>query len=152
MKKDKRGGFTLVEVLIVIVILAILSYISITYIKGEIEKSKITTDIKTIYALLQEGREKAFSHKLEIDFVLDVANKKVCLKDPTDGKIIICKSLNSSDYSSTTNPIKIDKRGTFTNGTIYYTGSLKNLAYSCISISNLRVKMGVWDGNECKVK
>jgi len=150
--ENYRGGFTLVEVLIVIVILAILSYISITYIRGELDKSKIVTDIKTIYGLLQEGRSKAFSEKKDLEFSLDVANKRVCLIDSQTGNVLICKELNSSDYGATANPIKIDKRGTFSSGTIYYTGNLKNLAYSCISISNLRVKMGVWNGNACEVK
>jgi prepilin-type N-terminal cleavage/methylation domain-containing protein len=146
-----KKGFTLIEVLLVMVIIAILAYFSASYIVKEINKSKIVSDIRKMYGLLQEGREKAFAEKRNIKFNLDLTNKKACLLDENDN-VISCVDLNSNEYSATKNPIIIDKRGTFQNGTIYYTGSLDHLSYSCIAISNLRVKMGVWDGSSCEVK
>jgi len=152
MEKNYNEGFTIIEAVIAIAIIAILSFISFNYIQGEIQKSKIVSDIKSIYGLLQEGRKKAFAEKIDINFNLDISNKKACLIELPDNNVFICKTLNSDDYASTQNPIKIDKRGTFQKGTIYYTGNLKGLSYSCISVSFLRVKMGVWNGSECEVK
>jgi len=122
--QNMNRGFSLIELLIVMVILSILSFVSFKYIQYEMEKNKIVSDIKNMYGLLQEARKRAFSQKEKINFVLDTANKKACIYYGTTGTLIQCVPLNSSDYNATRNPIKVDKRGTFNGGTIYYTGTI----------------------------
>ncbi len=148
-KIRKKEGFSLIELLIVISIMAILSYFGINYILSAMEKSKIEKDLKKMYGLLQEARIKAFSEKKEFSFSLDLTNKKACIKEGTTE--IKCVDLDDNNYSLD-GSINIDKRGTFTNATIKYVGSVKNLAYNCIAVSTIRVKLGVLDGTTCKPK
>jgi len=116
--QNMNRGFSLIELLIVIVILSILSFISFKYIQYEMDKSKIVSDIKNMYGLLQDARKKAFSEKRKIQLVLDTPNKRACIYYEDTGDLIQCIPLNSSDYNATRNPIKVDKRGTFNGGTI----------------------------------
>ena len=150
-KIKKNGGVTLLELLIVISIMAILSYFGIKYITSAMEKSKIESDLKKMYGLLQEGRIKAFSEKRDFIFSLNLMSKKACIIDRNTLANVKCINLDDSNYTVST-LVAIDKRGTFTNGTIRYIGSIKNLSYDCIVISTIRVKLGVWDGSKCKAK
>ena len=150
VRKIKRErGYSLLELIIVMSILAIMSYLGINYILSSLEKNKIEKDLKNIYGLLQEARIKAFSHKKEFEFSLDLSDKKACIKEGSN--IVKCVELEDNNYSLR-GTIKIDKRGTFTNGTIHYIGSVKDLSYDCIVVSVIRVKLGVWDGSECRPK
>ena len=148
-KISRKEGFSLIELLIVISIIAILSYFGINYILSVMEKSKIEKDLKRMYGLLQEARIKAFSEKKEFTFSLDLINKKACIKEGTTD--IKCVDLDDNNYSLS-GSINIDKRGTFTGGTIRYIGNVSNLAYNCIVISNIRVKLGVYNGSKCVPK
>ncbi|WP_456393603.1 prepilin-type N-terminal cleavage/methylation domain-containing protein [Persephonella sp.] len=146
----KVKGFSIIELLIVIVILLIISAIAVIPFLDKIEANKIDRDIRAIYGLLQEGRIKAFGEKRRFIFELNPLEKRACLIDPVTNTEIRCVGLNKTDY----NPIiiSIDKRGTFSNGTIIYTGDNKSRIFSCISISTTRVKMGEWNGTDCIVK
>jgi len=148
MIKNKRA-FSLIELLIVISIMAILSYFGINYILSAMEKSKIEKDLKKMYGLLQEARIKAFTEKRSFTFELDITSKKACIKESST--VVKCVDLEDDNYSLN-NTITIDKRGTFTGGTIEYNGSISNLAYNCIVVSDIRVKLGVNDGSGCEPK
>ena len=148
-KIKKEGAFSLLELLIVISIIAIMSYIGINYILKAMEKSKIERDLKKMYGLLQEARIKAFAEKREFSFSLDLTNKKACVEE--NNNPIKCVDLEDNNYSLS-GSINIDKRGTFTNGTIRYTGDIQNLAFDCIAVSTIRAKLGVWNGSKCEPK
>ncbi len=159
LKPKNKGelGFSLIELLIVISIIGIISFISIGYIKDALEKNKVVQDVQNMYGLLQEGRMKAFAEKKKLEFYLDIANKKACIRNsetspPTNIKCVNLETIDFSMKNGSPNPIKIDKRGTFQKATIYYTGNLTGLSYDCIVISTVRAKMGVWDGSDCKPK
>lgn len=149
IKNDIRG-FSLLELLIVISIMSIMAYIGVKYIISAMEKSKVEEDLKKMYGLLQEARIKAFTQKEDFTFSLNVASKEACILDKNNNKVK-CITLNKSDYSVNNN-IKIDKRGTFTRATIDYTGTVSNLSYNCIKVSNLRVILGVDNGSGCEAK
>ena len=154
LKTKNKGelGFSLIELLIVISIIGIISFISIGYIKDALEKNKVVQDIQNMYGLLQEGRMKAFAEKKKLEFYLDITNKKACIRDSKTSANIKCANLKTINFSINNNPIGIDKRGTFQGSTIHYTGNLTGLSYDCITISTVRVKMGVWDGSTCVPK
>ena len=147
MIKNKKA-FSLIELLIVISIMAILSYFGINYILSAMEKSKIEKDLKKMYGLLQEARIKAFAEKRKFEFYIDLSNRKACIKEGST--TIKCIDLEDNNYSY--GSITIDKRGTFSGNTIRYTGSVSNLAYNCIVVSDIRVKLGVWNGSKCEPK
>jgi len=134
----------------VIVLFAILAAIAVVPFKNKIEANKIETDIRRMYGLLQEGRMTAFGEKRRLIFSLNPADKSACLIDEATSSVIKCVNLNKSSYNPVT--ITIDKRGTFTNGSIYFTGDKKGAVFDCISISYIRVKMGEWNGTDCVVK
>ncbi len=148
-----ESGFSLIELLIVISIIGIISFVSIRFIKDALEKEKVVQDIQNMYGLLQEGRMKAFAEKKKLEFYLDISHKRACIRDAGTHANIKCVNLKTIDFSiKNNNPITIDKRGTFTGTTIYYTGNFTGLSYDCIKISDIRVKMGVWDGSDCILK
>ncbi|WP_457642417.1 prepilin-type N-terminal cleavage/methylation domain-containing protein [Persephonella sp.] len=150
MVRKIKNGFSLVELLIVIVLVLILVTIAVIPFKNKMEANRIETDIRRMYGLLQEGRMIAFVEKRKLLFKLNPSSKTACLIDANSSITIKCVNLNKSFYPSVS--ISIDKRGTFTNGSIYYTGDSKNAVVDCISISYIRVKMGVWNGSDCVVK
>lgn len=144
-----REGFSLLELLIVISIIAIMSYVGINYILSAMKKSKIESDLKKMYGLLQEARIKAFAEKKDFTFSLDLTNKKACIKEGTN--TVKCVDLEDNNYT-VSGSISIDKRGTYTNGTIRYTGTVSNLGFNCIAVSTIRAKLGVWNGSRCEPK
>jgi prepilin-type N-terminal cleavage/methylation domain-containing protein len=146
----KIKGFTIVELLIVIVLLVILAAVAVIPFKNKMEANRIETDIRRMYGLLQEGRMTAFGEKRRLIFTLSPADKSACLIDEATSSTIKCVNLNKDSYNPIT--ITIDKRGTFTNGTIYFNGDKKGAVFDCISISYIRVKMGEWNGTDCVVK
>ena len=60
----KIKGFTLLELLIVIAMMAVLLAIAIPAFSKWVKKYNIESDTKKIYAFLQEARAKAFAEKI----------------------------------------------------------------------------------------
>jgi len=149
----KIKGFTVIELLIVIAIIAIISAVIYKPISIKIQQHKVNSEIKKVYGLLQEARMLAFSRKKSLQFSFSGSN--ACIYDlstspPTQIK---CISLELPISFSSGGNLKITDRGTFSNqGTIRYTGSTTTPTVNCIVVSTTRVKMGVWDGSNCKVK
>ncbi|WP_457623148.1 pilus assembly FimT family protein [Persephonella sp.] len=143
-------GFSLIEMLVVIALVAILAVIAGIPFLDKMKANKIESDIRRMYGLLQEGRMKAFGEKTALKFVVYPSDKVACIEDAATSNAIKCVDLNFDKFNQIT--INIDKRGTFTNGTIVYSGSKSGEVFNCISISNIRVKMGVWNGSDCQVK
>ncbi|MDQ7031262.1 MAG: prepilin-type N-terminal cleavage/methylation domain-containing protein [Desulfonauticus sp.] len=135
----KNLGFTLIEIIIVIAILAILLGIAIPTFTSWLEKYKIEEDIKKISSFLQEGKMLAFTRKQDLIFLLN--NKEACLQQNSIN--IKCIQL---DTPFQTTSINIYKRGYFSQGSIVPLDLNKtkklNPEYSCIVVSTLRVKIG----------
>ncbi len=147
--KIRKDGFTVVELLIVIAILLILMAVIYKPISQKVQAHNIDGELKKIYGLLQEGRMIAFTQKksLTFSFTADGA----CLYEGTSP--IKCITLDYPFSFGTGSSIGITDRGTFSpTGAIRYTGSADLPYTNCIVVSNIRVKMGVWDGSQCNPK
>ena len=149
--KIRKNGFTIIELLIVIAIVLILMAVIYKPISRKIQAHNIDRDLKKIYGLLQEGRMIAFTQKKELTF--GFTSDGACLYEGTTP--VKCITLDYPFTFGTGSSIKITDRGTFPpnqTGSIRYSGST-NLPYTnCIVVSNIRVKMGVWDGSKCNPK
>jgi len=142
-----KNGFTIIELLIVIAIMAILTYFFMGSITNRINAHKVEEETKKIYGLLQEGRMFAFTRKKELHFEIKAGT--ACLYD-IDNNPIKCIPLNSP---FTPVIIEIDDRGIFgTQTTISYLGDYPSPTVDCIKISYIRVRMGKLQNGECILK
>ncbi len=138
----KIKGFSLIELLVVIVIMAILLGIGIPMILGWIKKTKIREDTEKIYSLIQYGRQKAFTEKINME--VSLGDKEICLKNSENGLNVKCVSLNHTWQTNKT--ITVSKRGILSNGTVYY--SYENSSpYDCVKTSITSIKMDKCNGN-----
>ncbi len=101
-KKEKKGGFTLAELLIVVAIIAVLVAISIPIFSTQLEKSREATDLANIRSAYAEVMAAAIqqdtSSPLYDDF-LDEYTKSVYLKQTKDGWEISTEKLNVGGIS-----------------------------------------------------
>ncbi|WP_029523358.1 prepilin-type N-terminal cleavage/methylation domain-containing protein [Persephonella sp. KM09-Lau-8] len=156
----KIRGFTIVELIIVIVIFLILLAVVYKPIVQKIQAHKVEGEIKKVYGLLQEGRIQAFSKKKELRFTLSSSGNSstACLYDVSSSSNLKCVNLSVPfAIKSGASYITITDRGVFNPSsglgeTIYYTGNIKTPAVNCLKISLTRVRMGVWDGTSCNIK
>ena len=114
MKKKK--GFTLVELLAVIVILAVILVIAVPQIMSVIESAR-KGSIESTAKLIAEGAEREYT------------NRKILGKD-TNIKCSDVSSMNSNDYGTCV--ITFDNRG---KATVKVTGKGKFEGYTCVGNS-----------------
>jgi len=147
----KINGFSLIELLVVIAIMTIILSIGIPNFFRWIERYRIETDTKNIYAFIQQARMKAFTEKIKLDIVLENSNK-LCVK--CDNSNTDCKNkYGTNDIQCidlkrpfSGNQINISKRGTLNGGPIYFS-SQNDAEYDCVRVSDIRVKMEKCNGN-----
>lgn len=146
-------GYTLFEVLIVMMMILVLLSIGTIPLKHAKERFDVEQDIRAVYGLLQKGRMYAFTNKERI--YLDLIDK--CLKRSRDNSIIQCVKLKRHLYSNCNNNslitiIQISERGIFeTFCTVYYLSNRSNLnpTYSCLVTSITKVRLGVYHETTC---
>jgi len=147
--KIRKNGFTVIELLIIIAIILVLMAILYKPISQKVQAHNIDGELKKIYGLLQEGRMIAFTQKKELTF--SFTGSGACLYEGST--LVKCITLNYPFTFGTGSSIKITDRGTFSQtGSIKYNGSASLPYTNCIVVSNIRVKMGVWDGSKCNPK
>jgi prepilin-type N-terminal cleavage/methylation domain-containing protein len=152
-----KKGFTLIEVIMVTVLIGIMVAIAVPFYSRWKIKYSIENDVKIILSFLQENRAKAFAEKTSytVQFpgsvgtsdtlqLLEGAVVKDTLKLKNKFKFV-----GSAPYK-----IIITKRGVFDGKNIYALNFDYNPEYSCITVSKLRVRLGVWNstGSVCNAK
>jgi len=158
----KIKGFTLIEMLVVLSIMAILFSIGIPAYTRWATKYKIQNDTKTIFSVLNQARIKAFSEKRTCG---------ISWSDSTFSQIELrCDKNYDGDIDDTDELIqKIDLKTSFKDGsnskvtfkkegfgktmiTIYTSMPEYNSKYNCIKISRTRILMGHYSGGKCAAK
>ena len=168
-KDDKapRGGFTLVEILIVIAILGVLVMIAVGNLRGFNEKYKVEAETKQLYADLTDVRGRAMQRS-RVSFVQINANDYKTYEDTSpapdgDGLLQNADTLvvNAKVFHAiATGNIAVPLSFNFNrNGIASVTGFIRFSStalpdYDCIWIRSTRVKMGQYNatGNTCAEK
>ena len=165
--KAALGGFTLVEILIVIAILGILVVIAVERFAGLNEKYKVEAETKQLYADLMDARGRAMQRD-RVFFVQINDNDYRTYEDtspPPDGDGVYqpADSLAANvkvSHSIVTGNIAVPLGFFFNrNGIASVTGFIRFSSttkpdYDCIWIRATRIKMGQYNatGNTCDEK
>lgn len=102
-KLNKKGGFTLVEMLIVVAIIAILVAVSIPLITGALERTRIATDAANERAAKAEASILYLSSELNATGLPDFDKDELYVYDAANGKLEVATStLAISTYGKCT--------------------------------------------------
>lgn len=161
-----RGGFTLVEILIVIAIVTILLTMGITSFQGLSEKYRVESETKQLYADLMNARGRAMQRK-RVFFVQISGNGYATYEDTSpapDGDGVLTGADKLTASANGLNAIVTDLPGappgfTFNRdgiasvaaGTIRFT-STEQPDYDCVTIRPTRIKTGKFTGGVCVEK
>ncbi|WP_456397624.1 prepilin-type N-terminal cleavage/methylation domain-containing protein [Desulfurobacterium sp.] len=140
--KSKRA-FTLLELLIVIVLIAILSFMGITRYRMWIESNSINTEIRRMASVLQRLRMEAFSQKKQFRIHIS-SDKHKLLIDVWDGSSWKgYRTYYLKDPFILTNSVSITEKGVF-NATskIIYNGDFNYQGDNCVIIDRTDVRLG----------
>jgi prepilin-type N-terminal cleavage/methylation domain-containing protein len=164
--KAARGGFTLMEILIVIAIVGLLIMIAVGNFGGLNEKYKVEAETKQLYADLMDARGRAMQRNRSF-FVRITPTRYATYEDTNtapDGNgvwdntadtkvadVTVAHTITTvlagggSNFEFNRNGIAND------NGTISFTSTSKP-DYDCITIKPTRIKMGQYRGGVCVEK
>ena len=152
---ENNKAFTLVELIVAMVVIAIMATIAIPAYRTWIKKRDVENDIKIAHIFIQEARAKAFTEKRSyvIGFNSGTNTGKV-LEQRTGGNVVKSINLKYNLKFKSGTTINIDTRGTFSGSSIYTIEYLEDPEYTCVSISDLRARLGKWDavGGKCDAK
>ena len=144
------NGFTLLEVIIIVVIVGLLTVIAIPRLQTWREKYSVKSETRTIYSLLEKYRNYAFTRKSDIE--VEVNRNQIEVKNPSTNDTLeelelkhsVLNSSNSSSFS-----IKVSKRGTFYPNTSIRIASNVNATPNCLTITINSLRLGSWNGRKC---
>lgn len=163
MKKD---GFSLIELLIVMIILGILASLGTVSFTGWVRKNELESQVKEMYTDLMNARLTAM-HQNRTHFISLSANQitgsqdtngdgigdsSLCIwnrnkGDPVDAscpsdKSLSYKSLMSTMTWSGTATLEFNARGLSNTNNTLCVFSTNNPSYDCIVVSSTRIRMG----------
>ncbi len=157
-------GFTLVEVVVVIAIMAILLGVGIPSFMKWKARYDVESDTNNIFLLLNQARRKSFFEKRMCGIVWNsIPITSIYLACDTDGdeKIddspsgaVIYDTLNLTTSFNVNNVLyrylRFFKTGTAKDwGRIFYSLASPSAKYDCVVVSAIRINKGHWDGNTC---
>jgi len=169
--RGRRGGFTLIEVIIAIAILGIVVMIGVSNFQGMMEKYRVEGETKQMFADLMDARARAMQRNR--GFIVQINSSGIDSKDyktyedtgplgtEGDGSLGAGDTLVANEvvkHKITWNSGDIDDFSfTFNrNGISSVTGYIRFVStttrpdYDCITVKATRIKMGQYNGtNDC---
>ena len=149
-KIKEKEGFTLIEFIVVASIISIFLMIAIPYYTKWKTKMSIEGDTKKIYGVLQMFRTKAFSEKKE--YIIKLSKNSIDVYDKNNRKVYSVKLNNEFDFNGSQKEVFIDTRGTFSGPSIYAKNYTVGAQYDCVSIDDIRIRLGKYTGGKCEAK
>jgi prepilin-type N-terminal cleavage/methylation domain-containing protein len=162
----KRDGFSLIELLVVMVILGILAALGTVSFRGWIRKNEVESQVKEMYTDIMNARLTAMhrntTHLIslsanQISGSVDtngdgVGDNALCIWNRNKGdaadascpndKSLSYKNLISPASWSGTNMLEFNSRGLSTTNNTICVFSAHNPSYDCIVVSSTRIRMG----------
>jgi len=159
--RDGLGGFTLVEILIVIVIVGIVAVIAASNFRGMMEKYRVEGETKQMFADLMDARGRAMQRNRAF-FVQIGPNGYSTFEDSSpapDGNGSLDNSADTLTTSATvshtitTAPGGLSNFGFNRNGIADATGFIRFSStvlpdYDCITVNATRIKMGQYNATD----
>jgi len=170
--RGRRGGFTLIEVIIAIAILGIVVMIGVSNFQGMMEKYRVEGETKQMFADLMDARARAMQRNR--GFIVQINSSGIDSKDyktyedtnpaATDGNGLLEPTLDKLVASATmTDVIVTDNiaslpltfnfdrnRIASVTGFTRFDSTTVRPDYDCITVKATRIKMGRYNGtNDC---
>lgn len=159
--RAKRGGFTLIEILIALAILGIVVMLATGTFQGMMEKYRVEGETKQIFADLMDARGRAMQRNRAF-FVKVTGDRYATYEDTTpapDGNGTLESTDAVSASATVRHTITCDPGGLSDfrfsrDGIASATGTIRLSStaqpdYDCITVRETRIKMGKWNGTAC---
>lgn len=153
-----KKGFTLLELIIVIAIAGTVMTMAISKFTSVSKAASNTEDLHNISAFLKNKRLDAFTTKEEIAISINAAGDEIsAVSDPGGTATLVGTVSLNNEVEPKSTTFTINSRGLFSgssNGTIHLASSFNKSAYSCLTISDSRIRLGEWNSgtNKCDLK
>ena len=162
-RKEACGGFTLLEIMIVIAIVGIVLTIAVSNFRGGMEKYRVEGETKQMFAHLMDARGRAMQRNRV--FHVQITDNGYKTFEDTDPAPDGDSNWTGSDTQVASVTVKhpITPTGGLSdfrfnrNGIASVTGSIRFSSttqpdYDCITVRETRIKMGKWNGTSCDEK
>lgn len=161
--RERCGGFTLLEIMIVIAIVGIVLTIAVSNFRGMMEKYRVEDETKQMFADLMDARGRAMQRN-RVFFVQITADGYKTFEDTNpapDGNNILLEGSDTRVASVTVKHLitpgglsdfRFNRNGIASaTGSIWFTSTTQP-DYDCITVNTTRIKMGKWNGTTCDEK
>lgn len=172
---NRTAGFTLIEVIVTIAIMAILASISVMSFKQMQVRAQVEKQVHDIYTDLQEARTNALLTKVPYAVIFQPSSYVVkSYNDESEiatgaltlanGVVVVNKTLNysltlgaSGDISGfqaifNSQGLGVSNGSTFTNSTIVVNPLSVDAAVDCLTTFVTRINVGKMNGGNCEFK
>ena len=161
-----RGGFTVIEALIVVAILGIIAVIAVDSFRGFGEKYRVEGETKQLYADLMDARGRAMQRN-RASFALFTSSGYATYEDtdnppdgdgtltPSDTRItsVTARHVITATLSGGASDFAFNRNGTATATGYVRFSSTVTADYDCVGIGTTRLHLGKYNGtNACVEK